>query len=213
MNFAERIRKLAPEQKTLLLEALGQTRQAGGTEMEIAAYVVCRAGQSVSVELLKSALASQLPAFMVPAHFALLEALPLHPNGKVNRTALPALKPELPAAASQVQPHNETQARLAAIWAEVLRVQQVGIDDNFFKLGGHSLLALQVMAKVRDRFKADLPLKTLFEFPTVAGLAGALAEFLAHPPAQASRRIIPRRTAVASASADDLQTNPRLKEI
>ncbi len=200
MNAAipvERIRRLSPRQQSRLLERLGR-RSDGGSEKEIAAYVVCRPGQNVSIENLKIALAAQLPDFMVPARFVFLKALPLNPNGKVDRNALPAPSAVTPTRANAMKPANETQARLAAIWADVLRVQQVGAEDNFFQLGGHSLLALQVMARVRESFKADLPLKTLFDCPTVAGLAEAVTKFLAQPASQSSRRIPRRAGTVAS---------------
>ena len=100
-----------------------------------------------------------------------LSQLPLTPNGKVDRRALP-----LPEGRSQVQqeyvaPRTPVQETLAEIWREVLRVEEVGIEDNFFELGGHSLLATQVMSRVRERFGVELPLRVLFESPTVAELA------------------------------------------
>jgi acyl carrier protein len=87
------------------------------------------------------------------------------------KTSAPIASP-----APAANPANEIEAKLTKIWSELLRVEQIGSEDNFFRLGGHSLLALQVMARVRDTFKADLPLKTLFDFPTVAGLAKAIAD-------------------------------------
>jgi acyl carrier protein len=83
-----------------------------------------------------------------------------------------------PAETAFVAPRTEIEIRLAQIWTHVLQVETVGVHDNFFRLGGHSLLALQVMARIRDTFKTDLPLRTLFEFPTIA----TLAEAVAHPP-------------------------------
>lgn len=197
MIFAERIHQLSPQQQSLLLERLGYSQANGVAEKEIAAYVVCRPGQSLSAETLKGTLASQLPDFMVPTHFVFLKALPLNPNGKVDRKALPDPQAEPPPAPTSAdQPQNETEARLAAIWADVLRVKQVGVTDNFFQLGGHSLLALQLMARVRQTFQADLPLKTLFDAPTITGLAQAITKFAAQPAGQIKR--ITRRPGTAA---------------
>jgi acyl carrier protein len=128
------------------------------------------------VEALRAFAAAQLPDFMVPKHFIPLPSLPLHPNGKVNRQALPEPEIDSPKSAEPARVPNEIEARLAKLWSEVLRVENVGVDDNFFQLGGHSLLALQLMARVRETFKADLPIKALFSSPTVAGLAQAISK-------------------------------------
>jgi acyl carrier protein len=115
---------------------------------------------------------------MIPSHFVVLESLPLNPNGKVNRRALP--KPEInPAELSTfVAPRTAIEEILAGIWAEILRVERVGIDDNFFELGGHSLLATQIITRIRDRLKVELPFSRILEFPTVAGLALKVEEVL-----------------------------------
>jgi acyl carrier protein len=191
MITAERIHQLTPAQQTLLLERLGHSDQ-GTAEKEIAAYLVCRPEHTASAETLRTDLAARLPDFMVPSHFVFLGALPLTPNGKVDRNALPKLKPETRPAESAIAvapPRNETEMRLTKLWQEVLRLENVGVEDNFFRLGGHSLLALQLMARVREVFKADLPLKTLFESPTIAGLAQALARFSKSSASQPIRRI------------------------
>jgi acyl carrier protein len=109
---------------------------------------------------------------MVPSAFVMLEALPLTPNGKVDRRALPApdtLRPELDEAF--VAPRTSVEELLAGIWSQVLNLERVGIHDNFFHLGGHSLLATQVMSRVYKTFQIELPLRCLFESPTIAGLA------------------------------------------
>jgi acyl carrier protein len=106
-----------------------------------------------------------------------LDTLPLTSNGKIDRRALPPpgeSRPELES--DYVAPRGETEEMLAAIWGEVLKLDQIGVQDDFFELGGHSLLATQVISRVRERLRIDLPLRYLFEFPTIAGLAAAIGE-------------------------------------
>jgi amino acid adenylation domain-containing protein len=121
---------------------------------------------------LRSFLAKELPDYMVPASFVILDQLPLTPNGKVNRRALPSpdrRTPELDAIFEA--PRTPVEKALAEIWAEVLKLERVGIRDDFFELGGHSLLATQVISRVRRALQVDLPMRSLFEGPTVAELA------------------------------------------
>src|SRR5205823_10989166 len=115
------------------------------------------------------------PDYMVPSAVILLDKLPLNANGKVDRQALPSAEE-----AGQAQqraylaPRTPVEEVVANIWAEVLRLPQVGADDNFFELGGHSLLATQVVSRVREHFRVELALRSLFEKPTVVGLAGEI---------------------------------------
>jgi hypothetical protein len=112
---------------------------------------------------------------MIPSSFVLLEALPLTPNGKVDRRALPAPDSTYRAFGdTYVAPKTPVEQQIAQIWEEVLHLTQVGRHDNFFDLGGHSLLATQVMARIRTSLQTDVPLRTLFESPTIAGLATVL---------------------------------------
>jgi acyl carrier protein len=120
---------------------------------------------------------AKLPEYMVPSAFVWLDALPMTHNGKVNRQALPApenLRPELEAV--YVAPSSEVEQHIAAIWREVLGIDQVGIHDNFFHMGGHSLKALQVIARLRRTFQAELSVRAMFETPTVAGLAEGIEQ-------------------------------------
>ena len=132
-------------------------------------------GQLTIVDL-RQFLKERLPDYMIPSAFVLLDRLPLTPNGKIDRRALPppALEQSEPAVAGTT-PIEEI---VAAIWADVLRLERVGIHDNFFDLGGHSLLATQVIARVRDTFKAEVPLRGLIERPTVAELAASIERAL-----------------------------------
>ena len=121
---------------------------------------------------LRAWLKDRLPEYMLPSAVVLLQALPLTPNGKVDRRALPAPEPLRQGDASRMaEPRTEAERQLAAIWAEVLRLERVYADDNFFDLGGHSLLATQMVTRVREAFQIELPLARIFEAPTVAGLA------------------------------------------
>ena len=109
---------------------------------------------------------------MIPSVFVWLDALPLSPNGKISRQALPApdsSRPDL--GTSFVAPQTLLEEALAQIWADLLRLERVGIHDNFFALGGHSLLATQVVSRVRDHCHIELPLRSLFEAQTIASLA------------------------------------------
>ena len=117
-------------------------------------------------------LTSQLPNYMIPADFVLLDSLPLTPNGKLDRRALPAASVRWEETdANFVAPNSDIEKIIADIWADVLEVKQVGLRENFFALGGHSLLATQVMSRVRESFGIDVALRSIFDNPTVAGLA------------------------------------------
>jgi len=127
---------------------------------------------------LRGFLKERLPEYMVPSAFVTLDALPLTPNGKVDRRALPAPETGRHALdAVYVAPGSPVEEALVGIWAEVLGVDRIGIHDNFFELGGHSLLATQVMSRVRDALTVEVPVRDLFEMPTVAGLAERIETF------------------------------------
>ena len=147
-------------------EAVVVLHEAHG-DKRLVAYVVSEAEPGALREYLKV----QLPDYMVPSFFIGLKELPLLSNGKLNRRALPAPESVVVAEAAYAAPRTATEELLAGLWARVLRVKRVGIDDNFFALGGHSLLATQVIARVRDAFGQEVALRELFEQPTVAGLA------------------------------------------
>ncbi|HET9709314.1 MAG TPA: phosphopantetheine-binding protein, partial [Gemmatimonadales bacterium] len=156
-----------------IMAQIGYTEPPQPSETSInrlAAYYVSETAPTVAE--LRAHLAQWLPDYMLPAHFIRLEQLPLTSNGKVDRKALPALFSESVQPARQVVgPRSDTEKALAAIWSELLLVQTIGIDDDFFDLGGQSLVAIKAVSRIRDVFGVDLPLRNLFERPTVAGLA------------------------------------------
>jgi len=124
------------------------------------------------VPQLQAYLAEKLPEYMIPSAFVVLESLPVTANGKVDRLALPAPEPiKLEWAGGYVAPHTSIEEVLVKIWGEVLGIKRVGIRDNFFELGGHSLLATQLVSRVRDAFAVELPLRRVFEAPTIAELS------------------------------------------
>ncbi|HEV3050200.1 MAG TPA: amino acid adenylation domain-containing protein, partial [Longimicrobium sp.] len=145
--------------------------RADADEQRLVAYVV---GQA-RAEALRAHVRQSLPEYMVPSAFVFLDALPLTPNGKLDRKALPA--PDLASAEDRyVAPRTPVEEVLAGIWAEVLRLERVGVEESFFELGGHSLLATRVVSRIREVFGVELPLRALFEAPTVAQLAGRVEE-------------------------------------
>lgn len=160
-----------------------------GKTPSLAAFVVAKDRELTSAQLRQHLLAS-LPGWMVPTHIVLLPALPLTPNGKIDKKALLSLPLVEATAETIVTARTPVEADIAAIFAGVLGIRQVGVDDNFFALGGHSLSATQVLARLRRRFAPDLTLHTLFEHPTVAGLAGVLGD---SSPVNASGLTIPQQ--------------------
>jgi amino acid adenylation domain-containing protein len=147
-------------------------------DKRLVAYVVAVPGQEPAERELHAFLQEKLPEYMVPSAFVTLESLPLSPNRKVNRSALP--RPEQTGQAEEefVPPATPLEQTLADIWAGALGVERIGCRDNFFRRGGHSLLAMQVVARVRDALQVDLPVRLLFEVPTLADMARAVEQLL-----------------------------------
>jgi amino acid adenylation domain-containing protein len=142
----------------------------------LVAYLVCHQEQPALREL-GNFLKTKLPDYMVPSAFVFLPAIPLTPNGKINRHALPApagLRPELETA--YVNPETETEAMIAAVWQEALGLKKVGIHDNFFELGGHSLLIAQIYSKFLEILGQQLSIVELFQYPTIQTLANHLSQ-------------------------------------
>jgi amino acid adenylation domain-containing protein len=144
-------------------------------EKRLVAYVVAEREPLPTTTDLRNFLKEKLPEYMVPAVFVLLDALPLMPNGKIDRRALPSpdrSRPELDKVF--VAPRTPTEESLVEIWVQLLNIERVGVHDNFFDLGGHSLLATQLVSRMREAFQVEIPLRRLFEAPTVAGLAESI---------------------------------------
>src|SRR6185369_9075819 len=152
-----------------LSDVLVMTAEDTNGEKCLVAYVVSQ--KQVEVDELKRFLKERLPAYMTPSEFAVLEALPLSSNGKLDLKALPSL--------SQIRsetrdgllaPRTSSEQMLASIWSELLRREPIGIYDNFFELGGHSILATQLVMRIRQLFEIDLPLSAIFDSVTLADL-------------------------------------------
>src|SRR5689334_15477774 len=139
-----------------------------GRDRLLVAYTAPRAGMEINEEQLREYLQERLPRYMLPSKFVILESLPKTPNGKVDRKALP--EPGQGEMKSR-KPGSETEERVAAIWAQVMQLDQVGMEENFFDLGGHSLLVVQVISRIRQVFAVELQLLSFLEAPTVAALA------------------------------------------
>jgi amino acid adenylation domain-containing protein len=151
-------------------EAVVNLYEADG-DKRIAAYLTTDNG-SFGTEDLRTWSKARLPDYMVPSHFMVLDGLPLTPNGKIDRKALPA--PEFQASTGFSQPATPAEDLLAALWAGVLKREVIGRQDNFFELGGHSLLATQLVARIRESFQVELPIRAVFEHPQLSGLAAAI---------------------------------------
>src|SRR5262249_48222973 len=170
------------EIETLLLqhpaiqEAVVLAREDQPGNPRLVAYLVPNTDPAPSVSDLRRHLQEKLPDYMLPAAVVMLAALPLTPNGKVDRQALPAPDSDRPdLAAAFAPPRTPTEALLVGIWEEALRLERIGIHDGFFELGGHSLLATQVVSRAREGLGCEIPLRWIFEAPTIATLAEKIA--------------------------------------
>jgi amino acid adenylation domain-containing protein len=162
-----------------LRQAVVDVRAASSGDKRLIGYLLRENGAEVSLPDVRSFLKAKLPDYMVPSAFMVLEHLPISPNGKLNRSALPNpddARPEL--AREFVAPSTPVEQAIAEIFTEVLEVRTVGIHDDFFELGGHSLLATRVVTRLRDRFQIEMTPRFLFESPTVAELATRVSNLL-----------------------------------
>ncbi|HET6978706.1 MAG TPA: amino acid adenylation domain-containing protein [Pyrinomonadaceae bacterium] len=154
--------------KEVVVEMRGEVSE----EKRLVAYVVSNREAELSTEELRDYLSERLPDYMVPNSFVMLERMPLTNNGKVNRKALPepdSLRPEL--VEGYVAPRTHVEQQLSEIWSSMLGIEHIGVNDSFFELRGNSLLATQFVSTVREQFQIELPLRVIFDSPTVAGIA------------------------------------------
>ncbi|MEO6238548.1 MAG: amino acid adenylation domain-containing protein [Vicinamibacterales bacterium] len=183
-------------------ECAVSVRGGSAADKRLVAYLVSRDASSLEPGELSAFLQTHLPGHMVPTQFVSVEQLPLTANGKVDRLALPDVALDRSAAAGAfVAPRTPAEELLAGIWATLLKLPEIGVNDNFFHLGGHSLIATRVMARVRDAFQVDLPLRRLFDAPTVAQLSAVIEQTRSRGPQPAVRAISP-----ASSRSQQLRT-------
>ncbi|MCA1612829.1 MAG: amino acid adenylation domain-containing protein [Acidobacteria bacterium] len=167
----------ALDQHDTVRESVVVAREDTPGDKRLVAYVVPAEGQTPTVAGLREHVGGRLPGYMIPTSVVFLEALPLTPNGKLDRRALPKPEGYLPEMeATYVAPRSEIEHTVAGIWREVLQVEKVGVNDNFFSLGGHSILLARVHTKLREVFAQELTLLDLFKYPTVAALTRFLSQ-------------------------------------
>ncbi len=162
-----------PAVKDAVVVARGQ--KAG--EKMLVAYFIPEADKKVEPQELRDFIKNRLPDYMVPAAYVAMEKFPLTPNGKVNRRALPDPEQGDRVSEKYVAPRTPEEELMATIWADILKLEKVSIDSNFFDLGGHSLLATQLSSRIRDAFEVDLPLKEIFSAPTIRLLAQRIKDY------------------------------------
>jgi acyl carrier protein len=159
-------------------EAVVVAREEETGDKRLVAYLVVSEGaqSAPGVRELRAFLKERLPEYMVPSAFVVLEKMPLSPNGKVDRRALPVPDQKRPTSRQEFVPaRNDFEQQLLDIWAEVLRVERIGIHDDFFELGGDSLVATRLVSRVRRNMDMEIPLAALFKYGTVAAMAEHLA--------------------------------------
>ncbi len=178
-------------------EAVVVVREDSPGDKRLVAYVTTQGaagtnGGALAAAELREHLAGPLPDYMVPAHFVFLPDLPLLPNGKVDRKRLPAPEQDRSSVrAPYVAPRTPLEKVLIAIWSDVLKTQEIGVEDDFFELGGHSILATQLFARMADTLQARIPLRAIFDERTVAGLARAmLADPAERPRVERSAEVV-----------------------
>ncbi|AKA44315.1 non-ribosomal peptide synthetase [Paenibacillus polymyxa] len=178
-------------------EAVVLVRSDANGQKALCAYYTPDTGAELAVNDLRSALAQELPGYMIPSYFVELERLPLTPNGKIDRKALPAPEGEAGSGTEYVAPRNELETKLAVIWQEVLGLaKEIGVHDNFFDIGGHSLRATTLVSKIHKELNVDLPLRDVFRHSTIESMAAAISR-------------LDEQTFVAIPVADDREMYPQ----
>ena len=169
-------------------EAAALAREDESGEKKLVAYVTPTTGETLDIAALRKQIAERMPDYMVPAAIVELDHLPLTPSGKLDRKALP--QPQAHTVADLRTPRTPQEDALCALFAQILGLQQIGISDNFFEAGGHSLMAMQLISRIRSTLGVELPVRALFESPTVELLAARLARAgsLQRPPLKARER-------------------------
>jgi amino acid adenylation domain-containing protein len=165
------------KQHPAIEEAVAAVKGEDPDDKRLVAYFVSGSDESIIVNELRQLLYDWLPEHMAPSAFVKLSEMPMTRTGKIDRNALPEpdqSRPQLQQA--YAAPRNQIEQLIAGIWSQVLRLEQIGINDNFFQPGGHSLMATQVMSRMREAFDVEVPLRNLFETPTIAGLAMAVEQ-------------------------------------
>jgi amino acid adenylation domain-containing protein len=171
-------------------DAVVVARQHESGENRLVAYYTCSRQPAVTLTQLRNFVSKDLPDYMIPSAFVLLDSMPVTPTGKVDRRALPDPGRSRPVLdIPLVAPRNSLETRLAVIWAETLSIDQIGVDDDFLELGGHSLLAARIVAKVNQTFGIDVSLRSLLDVSTVAGLAGVVASLCASKSGSAAKAV------------------------
>ena len=183
-------------------------RQEESGQKRLVGYVVARGAAPPSVSQLRGFLKNLLPDYAVPSAFVFLDALPLTPSGKVDRNALPAPEQTPPDREELfVAPRTPGEEVIAGIWAEVLGQERIGVEDDFFALGGHSLLATQIISRVREACRVEVPMRALFEVPTVAGLAREIENEKSRNAVPSTVRLVPASREGRRMKRSDLQTD------
>ncbi len=196
-------------------QAVVVVREDKPNDQRLVAYLV---GETVEASDLKNHLRETLPDYMIPSVFMTLESLPLTPNGKIDRKALPVPEYQRDTSADFIAPQTALERDLAGIFGQVLHLEEVGATDDFFSLGGHSLLATQVISRIRQALQVELPLRTIFEAPTVAGIASRIEKLQGAVPAsdagaipRAARNEPFRSRSRNSASGSSINWNPIIR--
>ena len=176
-----------------VVRAVVVAREDRPGDVRLVAYVVAREGVTLDEDILLTQLRQRLPEYMLPQHLVQLAAIPLLPNGKVDRKALPApVVQSIAANTARLAPRNDDELRVATAMEAVLALPGLDVRDDFFALGGHSLLAAQLTARLNREFGITLSFRTLFDAPTIAGLAEAIGKLMASGTATATQPIVPR---------------------
>ena len=162
-------------------------------DKRLVAYIVPQSEKTITINEIRQFLKAQLPGYMIPNAFVILDALPLTANGKIDSRALPPPESSSEPSDKYVAPRTPIEDILVTVWSEVLKVEKVGINDNFFELGGHSLLATKLVAQIRDRLKVELPLRQLFNSATLAELAQGIEQLKQQKSDTIVPAILPRK--------------------